>query len=237
CHHGRRAGGIMMALAAQVSARKLLPALLAGLETSTVPGVAVSGITLDSRSVRPGDLFLACPGLRQHGLAHADQAVRAGAAAIAWDAESAPEWTVPNVRVGNLTAHAGSIASRFWDEPSRQLFVTGITGTDGKTSCAHLLAQALDFLGLRCGYMGTLGYGFVDDWHAASHTTPDAVAVHGWLARLRANGAAAAAMEVSSHALAQDRVQAVAFDVAVLTNIGRDHLDYHGDMVHYAAAK
>src|SRR5699024_10417687 len=103
CHHGRRAGGIMMALAAQVSARKLLPALLAGLETSTVPGVAVSGITLDSRSVRPGDLFLACPGLRQHGLAHADQAVRAGAAAIAWDAESAPELTVPNVRVGNLT--------------------------------------------------------------------------------------------------------------------------------------
>src|SRR5699024_167445 len=124
-----------------------------------------------------------------------------------------------------------------WNEPSRQLFVTGITGTDGKTSCAHMLAQALRQADQPCGYVGTLGYGFVDDWHGASHTTPDAATLQGWLARLQGNGAQAVALEVSSHALAQQRVDAVGFDVAVLTHIGRDHLDYHGDMAHYAAAK
>ena len=227
----------MMALAATQPRAQALTALLAGLDTSQIPEVVVSGVALDSRCVEPGDLFLACPGYQQHGLDHVQQAISAGAVAVAWDAASAPQLSVPGVRVSNLSGHAGIIAARVWQQPSQALFVTGITGTDGKTSCAHLLAQALDGVGLFCGYMGTLGYGFVDDWHAASHTTPDAVAVHGWLARLRANGAAAAAMEVSSHALAQDRVQAVAFDVAVLTNIGRDHLDYHGDMVHYAAAK
>lgn len=231
----------MTALTPPTATRKPLATLLAGLDTSAVADVTVSGVTLDSRQVQPGDLFLACPGLHQHGLAFAADAVAAGAAAVAWDAAAdaakTPQLAVPTVHVGNLATQAGLIASRFWDEPSRQLFVTGITGTDGKTSCAHLLAQALDRLGQRCGYLGTLGYGFVDDWQTATHTTPDAVRTHGWLARLRDSGAQAAALEVSSHALAQQRVQAVAFDVAVLTNIGRDHLDYHGDMAHYAAAK
>jgi len=227
----------MMALAPLVRTRQPLAALLQGMVDSPVPAVQISGVTMDSRQVEPGDLFLACPGLRTHGLEHAAQAMAAGAAAIAWDAPGQPELDAPAVHVADLASHAGRIASRVWQEPSRAQFVTGITGTDGKTSCAHMLAQALDAVGERCGYLGTLGYGFVDDWHAASHTTPDAVTLQAWLARLLANGAGATALEVSSHALAQQRVQAVEFDVAVLTNIGRDHLDYHGDMAHYVAAK
>lgn len=226
-----------MTLAAATATPQALSGLLAGLTASTVPEVMVSGVTLDSRSVQPGDLFLACPGLRGHGLDYAAQAQAAGAAAIVWDAPDAPALTVPNVRVHELAAECGQIAARFWQQPAQAMFVTGITGTDGKTSCAHLLAQALARVGERCGYMGTLGYGFVGDSGEASHTTPDAVSMQAWLARLRANDATATALEASSHALAQHRVDGVAFDVAVLTNIGRDHLDYHGDMAHYAAAK
>lgn len=215
-----------------------LATVLADLETSVIPDVKVGGITLDSRYVTSGDLFLACPGLRHHGLDYVQQAVNAGAAAIAWDAETAPDGLpLPSVRVSDLAAHAGAIAARFWQQPSQNLFVAGITGTDGKTSCAHLLAQALDYLDQRCGYMGTLGYGFVGNWAEASRTTPDAVTLQKWLARLRDGGAQAVALEVSSHALAQHRADAVSFDVAVLTNVGRDHLDYHGDMDTYAAAK
>src|SRR5699024_3728268 len=162
---------------------------------------------------------------REHGLHHAEQAVATGAAAIAWDAQDAPQLALPNVRVDDLAAHCGLIAARFWQQPSRHLFVTGITGTDGKTSCAHLLAQALAHAGEHCGYMGTLGYGIVGDSGEASHTTPDAVNMQAWLARLHASGATAVALEASSHALAQHRVDAVGFDIAVLTNIGRDHLD------------
>src|SRR5699024_336067 len=234
---GWRRGGVMMALAPLERRPRPLADLLGGLDTSAVPALDIGGVTLDSRQVEPGDLFLAYQGLQQHGLDYAQQAVDAGAAAIAWDAESAPDLAVPGVRVAGLAAHAGLIAARFWGQPSRQLFVTGITGTDGKTSCAHMLAQALQQAGQRCGYVGTLGDGFGDDWHDASHTPPDAATLQGWLARLRGNGAEAAALEVSSHALAQQRVDAVAFDVAVLTQIGRDHLDYHGDVAHYAAAK
>lgn len=228
----------MMALVPLMNRPQRLAELLAGLETSAVPEVEVSGVTLDSRHVSPGDLFLACPGLHQHGLAYAEQAAAAGAVAVAWDADFEPaKLPVPSIRVTDLAVNVGAIAARFWEHPSRQLFVTGITGTDGKTSCTHLLAQALDYIGQRCGYMGTLGYGFIDDWHDASHTTPDAVTLQGWLARLRDNGAAAVALEASSHALAQHRADSVNFDIAVLTNIGRDHLDYHGDIASYTAAK
>lgn len=226
-----------MVLSSVTRAYRPLAALLAGLQTTAVPKLDVCGVALDSRRVTPGDLFLAYAGGRQHGLEHAAEAVARGAVAVAWDADTPPELSVPAVQVCQLARHASLIAARAFDTPSCDLFVTGITGTDGKTSCAHMLAQALDGPVARCGYMGTLGYGFVDDLAEASHTTPDAVGMQDWLARLRASGARAAALEVSSHALAQNRVQAVDFDVAVLTQVGRDHLDYHGDAASYAAAK
>ncbi len=226
-----------MSLAPVTCAPRPLADLLAGLADTAVPDVHVQGVAIDSRRVVAGDLFLAYAGYRQHGLDHAAEAISRGAKAIAWDGAEAPELAVPAVRVNGLARHASAIAARAFGSPSQNLFVAGITGTDGKTSCAHMLAEALETLDPRCGYLGTLGYGFPGDLAEAAHTTPDPVSVQEWLARLYAANASSVAFEVSSHALAQDRVRAVAFDVAVLTHIGRDHMDYHGNPARYAAAK
>ncbi|HET7315137.1 UDP-N-acetylmuramoyl-L-alanyl-D-glutamate--2,6-diaminopimelate ligase [Salinisphaera sp.] len=224
---------------ADLQVRKDLPQLLAGFDVSGVPEVAVSDIVLDSRQATPGALFAACAGARVHGIAHAGAAAAAGAAAMLWepDGRTEPGHDLPAVAVPDLSTHVGAIAARLYDAPAERLFVAGVTGTDGKTSCAWLIARALNALGTRCGYLGTLGFGAVDDLAEATHTTPDAARLQRWLARLLAAGHGAAAMEVSSHALAQRRIDAVAFDVAVLTQIGRDHLDYHGDQAAYVAAK
>ncbi|KEZ78508.1 UDP-N-acetylmuramoyl-L-alanyl-D-glutamate--2,6-diaminopimelate ligase [Salinisphaera hydrothermalis] len=224
---------------ADVQVRQNLPQLLAGFDVSDVPDVAVSDVVLDSRQVTPGALFAACAGTRAHGVMHAHAAAEAGAAAMLWEPATGidPGDDLPAVAVPNLSQHVGAIAARLYGDPSRQLFVAGVTGTDGKTSCAWLIARALTALGSRCGYLGTLGFGAIDDLAAATHTTPDAARLQRWLARLAAAEHEAVAMEVSSHALAQQRTDAVAFDVAVLTQIGRDHLDYHGDETAYIAAK
>lgn len=216
-----------------------LRALLDG-HASAIPDIAVTGLELDSRQIEPGALFLAVRGSAGHGLAHADAAIRRGAVAVAWepaDGISAPALPVPAIAVPELSRHAGAIAARWYRQPSVSLFTAGITGTDGKTSTAHLVAQALDRLGAPCAYFGTLGYGRLGRLADASHTTPDPVRLQALLADSRDAGAVACAMEVSSHALDQARVSGVAFDVAVLTNVGRDHLDYHGTVEHYAAAK
>lgn len=227
-----------MALAAAQTAPHAVANLLAGLaEPGALPDVMVSGVATDSRRVQSNDLFLAYAGTRSHGLDHADEAIARGARCIAWDADEGAQVNGCNVRVPALAVHASTIAGRFYDEPSQRLFVAGITGTDGKTSCAWLLAQAIERLGERCGYLGTLGFGCIDDLAEATHTTPDPVGVQDWLARLVAANSSAVAFEVSSHALDQHRVDGVAFDVAVLTQLGRDHLDYHGDVESYAAAK
>lgn len=216
-----------------------LGALLTGDLPAALAGLNVSGVNQDSRLIEKGDLFLACQGVDGHGLSYLPQARERGATAVAFEpaAGVTAPGDYPAIAVEGLGAHAGEIAARFYGEPARQMFVVGITGTDGKTSCAWILAQALDRLGAPCGYMGTIGYGFVDALDSASHTTPDAVRMQYWLAKLRANGAGAVAMEVSSHALTQGRVSGVDFDMAVLTNLGRDHLDYHGDELSYAQAK
>lgn len=226
----------MSALACVQPRRAALATLLDGMACD-VPDLDAAGVAIDSRHVGPESLFLAYQGTQAHGLDHADAAIDNGAVAVAWDRDVAPDLRVPGVHVPDLAARAGAIASRYYGEPSRRLFVAAVTGTDGKTSCAWMLAQALAALGQRCGYMGTLGFGFHDDLAEATHTTPDPVAVQDWLARFAAADADAVALEVSSHALDQHRVDGVAFDVAVLTQLGRDHLDYHGDMARYAAAK
>lgn len=202
-----------------------------------VPRVSITGVHSDSRQLRPGDLFAAVPGIASNGVDYLPAAVRAGAAAAVWDGPVEPASDLPLLRVPDLARRLGAIASRFHGEPSQHLFLVGITGTDGKTSCAHILAQALAHMDCRCSYMGTLGIGFPEHLVSATHTTPSADAVQRNLAVMRAAGAAAVAMEVSSHALEQFRVDGCSFDTAVLTNLGRDHLDYHGSMENYAAAK
>ncbi|MDX5372231.1 MAG: UDP-N-acetylmuramoyl-L-alanyl-D-glutamate--2,6-diaminopimelate ligase [Pseudomonadaceae bacterium] len=197
-------------------------------------------LTLDSRKVRPGDLFLAVPGLAQDGRAHIADAIARGAAAVAYEAEGAAAMSAQSaelVPIRGLAGQLSAIAGRFYGEPSRGLRLVGVTGTNGKTSVSQLLAQALDLLGERCGIVGTLGTGFHGALHSGRHTTPDPVAVQATLADLKQAGARAVAMEVSSHGLEQGRVAALDFDVAVFTNLSRDHLDYHGSMQAYGAAK
>lgn len=215
-----------------------LDTLLAGMTDVVVPPVSVTGVESDSRRVMPGQLYLAAPGSRQHGLDFVSDAVARQASAIAWDeAGSVPEVGVPTIQVPALAERAGEIAANFHQHPSTHMRVIGITGTDGKTSCAHVLAQALANLGQHCGYIGTLGYGELPNLSSNTHTTPDAVQLQAWLAQMLDEGMSGVALEVSSHALAQSRLAGTLFDTAVLTNVGRDHLDYHGTQAAYAAAK
>ena len=200
-----------------------------------VPGVAnreIRGLQTDSRRVQPGDLFLAVPGMVMDGRDYIGDAVASGAAAIVYETgdgfalRAAP---VPAFGVSGLRRQIGIIAERFYGSPSRRLVVIGVTGTNGKTTCTQLLAQALDQPPRRCAVIGTLGYGFPGALNASMHTTPDAMTVQRLLADFAEQGAVQVAMEVSSHALEQGRVNGVAFGVAVFTNLTRDHLDYHGD--------
>jgi UDP-N-acetylmuramoyl-L-alanyl-D-glutamate--2,6-diaminopimelate ligase len=222
-------------------ARMKLGTLLHGIVDLPDDGI-VSELAMDSRQVTPGAAFLACRGDSHHGLDFVGRSLERGATAVLWEpvpGRHAPE-PRPNVvmaAVPHLRDRASELADRFFTAPSRQLAVTGITGTNGKTTCAWLLARAQAECGMPTAYLGTLGAGFEGPIVAGTHTTPDAVTVQRHLADFRAAGARAVAMEVSSHALAQSRVAAVHFDSAVFTNLSRDHLDYHGSMEAYADAK
>jgi UDP-N-acetylmuramoyl-L-alanyl-D-glutamate--2,6-diaminopimelate ligase len=199
----------------------------------------IQSVTADSRCVKPGSLFIALPGLLHDGRTFVADAAGRGAAAVIYEARDFAPLTlsVPAVGVVDLARQVSTIADRFYDAPSRRMIVIGVTGTNGKTTCTQLMAQALDRSPRRCAVIGTLGYGFPGSLDAGLHTTPDAVTTQWLLADFVAAGANYTAMEVSSHALAQDRVRAIAFHAAVFTNLTRDHLDYHGDMERYAAAK
>ncbi len=240
---------------------------------------SVKRLVTDSRAVAPGDTFVAYPGSQADGRQFIEQAISKGANAVIyeklvsghpWEARNFSWnelWKLPNLAVVDLRHHAGEIADHVYNRPSKELWMVGITGTNGKTSCAHWVAQSLNSLGRKTALIGTLGNGFLppedrrqktEDRENQNHgggeavlspqssvlslqptlnTTPDAIRLHGLLADYLAQGAQAVAMEVSSHALEQGRVSGVNYDVALLTNLSRDHLDYHGDMQHYAAAK
>ena len=204
--------------------------------------VQVSDLTQDGRAARPGCAFLAVHGTHEHGLKYAPQAVANGARAVLW--EPAPEAVVPDLPsqivvapVERLREHASTIADRFFGSPSQALSVAGVTGTNGKTTCAFLVAQALEAAGRPAAFMGTIGTGRPRALVASALTTGDAITVQRTLAGLRADGAASVAMEVSSHAIDQARVGAVRFRTVAFTNLTRDHIDYHGTMENYGATK
>ncbi len=203
-------------------------------------GVTPRAITADSRAVQPGCAFAAYRGSRADGREHIGDAIARGAAAVLWDDDHfawKPEWQVANAPVANLKMRLGELADFIYGSPSESLWMTGVTGTNGKTSCAHWIASALDAPERRAAVVGTLGNGIVDALEPSPHTTPDAAALQATLAALRDEGAASVTMEVSSHGLDQGRVNGVAFDVALFTNLTRDHLDYHGNMAAYGQAK
>jgi len=201
--------------------------------------IVIRGLVLDSRHIEPGDAFVAIAGFGAHGLGFVEQAQAAGASAILFEPPAPAEFDVPTdaIAVPGLRARMGEMADRFHARPSRDMSMVGVTGTNGKTSTVQLLAQAWHLRGLRAASIGTLGAGLYGEVVPTGFTTPLVLQMHALLAQLRDAGAKAVAMEVSSHALDQGRVDAVHFDVAVFTNLTRDHLDYHGDMVGYGAAK
>ncbi len=203
-------------------------------------GVSATGLSADSRSLLPGEVFLAMTGLKHDGRASIQEAVARGAVAVLWESEGiarVPQITVPNLGISRLQALSGEIARLVYGDPSGKLWMVGVTGTNGKTSVSQWIAQAFTLLGKPCAVIGTLGNGFPGKLQDSPNTTPDAVTLQRELAGFVAADAMACAMEVSSIGLAQGRVAEVAFDVAAFTNLTRDHLEYHGNMEAYGTAK
>ncbi|MEA2719649.1 MAG: UDP-N-acetylmuramoyl-L-alanyl-D-glutamate--2,6-diaminopimelate ligase [Candidatus Eremiobacteraeota bacterium] len=210
---------------------------------AAIPGARVAGslppsvdaIASDSRAVKPGTLFVALRGERVDGHHFVRDAVARGASAVV--VEERVHVDVPAVIVPDTRVAASALADAFHDHPSHDLIVIGVTGTNGKTTTTHLVRDLLETAGIPCGVIGTLGGEFRDRRWPLSNTTPLAIELHGLLAAQRDAGAKAVAMEVSSHALALHRVDHVRFRAAALTNITRDHLDFHGTLQRYTAAK
>ncbi len=213
-----------------------LPALQAAIDADTAV------LRMDSRQIRPGDVFVACQGEYSDGRRYIADAIARGAGWVFWDAGDGFEWpaawTVANQGIANLSQCAGLLAAAAYANPADgSLPCWGVTGTNGKTSITQWLAQAAGLLGRKTAIIGTVGNGFWGQLAETTHTTPDPVQVQTLIRDFRAQGAQAVAIEVSSHGLDQHRVIGVPFSAAVFTNLTRDHLDYHGDMAHYGASK
>jgi UDP-N-acetylmuramoyl-L-alanyl-D-glutamate--2,6-diaminopimelate ligase len=203
-------------------------------------GAVIERLTSDSRRCAPGVAFLAYPGERTDGRAHIGEAIARGAAAVLWEQNGfawRKEWAAANVPIPQLKDKASALAHEFYGRPSDKLWVCGVTGTNGKTSTSQWIAALLGRYGRRSAVLGTLGAGFPGALAALQNTTPDAIEVQSLLSGFVAQGAAAAAMEVSSHGLVQGRVNAVSFNCALFTNLTHDHLEYHGSMQAYGEAK
>ncbi len=215
-------------------------------EIECLPDVEIKGLALDSRQVEPGYIFVALEGHFEHGLAYAEAAISRGAIAVLCDAQydqycqqilakiSASTVCVP---IKHLSIKLSQLANAFYDYPSEKLFVSGVTGTDGKTTVSHFIAQSMQSPASAAALIGTLGNGLVDQLDKSAQTTPDMLSLQRMLAQYVDSGASSVSMEVSSHGLDQNRVDGISFDVAILTNLSRDHLDYHGDLESYKQAK
>ncbi len=238
-----------MMTANHIPLKILLSKLLDGfVEVKDFVTIVVEDVVLDSRNVQNNSLFIALPGATVNGREFIDAAIESGASAVIWGCEQGAvpipvAWRVnkdglkvPVIAIEDLTNKVGKIADRFYQGPSKKMQVIGITGTNGKTSCSHFIANALGESSTT-GVIGTLGWGQLDNLHISSHTTPDVVTCHKWLAEMQQQGVKFVAMEVSSHALDQGRVDNIAFDSAVFTNLTHDHLDYHGSLEEYARTK
>ncbi|MES1243010.1 MAG: UDP-N-acetylmuramoyl-L-alanyl-D-glutamate--2,6-diaminopimelate ligase [Acidobacteriota bacterium] len=197
----------------------------------------ITGVAHDSRTVEPGDLFVALVGQRFDGRAFAPAAVERGAVAVAGPNPAPAGLTVPWLPVTDPRAVLGPLSAAVYGHPDRELVLVGVTGTNGKSTTATVISAILDAADLPAGFIGTLGYRFGDRTFPGGHTTPEASDLFRTLRRMRDAGARAVAMEVSSHALEMGRVAGAAFDAAVFTNLTRDHLDYHPDMESYFQAK
>jgi UDP-N-acetylmuramoyl-L-alanyl-D-glutamate--2,6-diaminopimelate ligase len=225
-----------------------------------VVDIYVKGLSIDSRDIEPGYLFVAVQGVTNHGRQFVAQAIKRGACAVLVDkAEASIDCTIPVISIPNLHNCLSAIAGRFYQQPSSQIPVYGITGTNGKTTCAHLLAQCLAANDVSCGVMGTLGYGIipaldsvanlngesqhrrvgrpVETFITTGMTTADAISTQKICSELVARTAKTIVMEVSSHGLAQHRVENIDINTAIFTNLSHDHLDYHGSMQAYGEAK
>ncbi len=203
-------------------------------------GAMIERLSSDSRRCAPGVAFFAYPGERADGRAHIADALARGATAVLWEESGfawRAQWRAPNVAVRGLKERAGELAHEFYGRPSERLWTCGVTGTNGKTSCSQWIAAALAEYGVKTAVIGTLGSGFPGALSEAGNTTPDALEIHRMMKDFLSEEAGAVSMEVSSHGLAQGRVNGVAFDCALFTNLSHDHLDYHGSMEAYAEAK
>lgn len=216
-----------------------------GIHTESL-AVSVNSICLDSRSVKRGSLFIALSGFNVHGMDYAYQAQRAGAVAILVEDVKVDRAQVigrqkplriPIIEIERLGGKLGILAANFYGHPSKELKITAITGTNGKTSTAWLLTQMLKNLGCSASYMGTLGYGDLENLTSLDNTTPSALAIQSILAEFVEKGVQHVCIEVSSHALDQQRIKGLLIDTAVFTNLSRDHLDYHRTMKAYAETK
>ncbi len=213
---------------------------VAGIDSRAIDALGIRRLVSDSRAVRAGDTFVAYRGETRDGRDFIAQAVHAGASSVLWDASGfkwKSSWHARQIAVPQLRHKIGTIASYVYGRPSSRLWMMGVTGTNGKTSCSQWIAQAFNRLDRRCALAGTLGSGFPGELETGVNTTPDAAWLHGKLRDWNREGASAVAMEVSSHGLEQGRVAGVEFDVALFTNLTRDHLDYHGTLANYRRAK
>ncbi len=209
---------------------------LLGAAAADVSGIEITDLVMDSRQVRPGAAFVAVPGARSHGLEYVEEAVRRGASVVLFepDPDSSPRGlslTTPSLEIPDLRDRLGALGAKLYPASRR---LAGITGTNGKSTVAFLVAQAQTLRGTPCAYMGTVGAGIPPDLTPQELTTPDCLTLHRTLHSFQTHDAT---LEVSSHALAQNRIAGLVFDTAVFTNLSRDHLDYHGDLDAYQAAK
>jgi UDP-N-acetylmuramoyl-L-alanyl-D-glutamate--2,6-diaminopimelate ligase len=204
--------------------------------------VEVLGLTEDSRSVKPGMLFIAVKGTKSDGHQHLNEAVAAGAAGLVVksglkDVNIPSDWQLPVIEVPNTRRFLGALASRFYGYPAARLKMIGVTGTNGKTTTTYVCKAILEAAGKQAGLIGTVSYVIGSEEIAATHTTPGALELQALLKKMADAGLEAVIMEVSSHALALDRTAGCAFDAAVFTNLTQDHLDFHTDMEDYFQAK